>query len=600
VKNSTASVKEDSVLYFIQSFPRNKGNGFVIRLVDKRYSNHACVFGDFNPKNVGIKSTTGDVYFIDTDTYQLLAKGYEDCRCIVACDGYVAPELLHRVARFKRNNSNCKDNLYSAMPLPTFTKETDLFALGIYIFQLLMNGYHPYSGVILRPGRSNASPGTGNAPIEQDFYVFKQGISLSQNTGILPLDSFPPEIGQLFTRCFIDGTRNPAARPSAKEWYDALKRYEDGLTQCQNNPLHQYYVIKGGAFALKRDCPYCEKELQTITKQNENSTRIKQSPQPVPPSPPVPNSQRPFGIRILSAAALLLIGREFRGGIVGAAVGAITGMFQQPHFSLVPLCVFIGVIWGGIAEGKKIIANANLNSLGKYQIIGMAVMTIVVLQGAFSSAWNYYSPELQQHNPVPIEASSDPSGTPVPKVLSIFEVAEKGSVQDLRERLGDGMGIVAREDGDIHMRDAQGATLLHRAARRNKNVDVIKYLVSSGADIHTNDREYGATPLHWAAENGNIDVAKYLVSNGANIHTTDVKYGATPLHWAAENENIDIAKYLVSQGANVNAKNKSGMTPLDYAKQVGNTAMVEFLSNRDIFEVAEKGTVQDLRGDAVI
>jgi hypothetical protein len=56
--------------------------------------------------------------------------------------------------------------------------------------------------------------------------------------------------------------------------------------------------------------------------------------------------------------------------------------------------------------------------------------------------------------------------------------------------------------------------------------------------------------------------------------------GTTLLHRAAgHNKNIDVVKYLVSQGANVNAKNKNGMTPLDHAKRVGNTAMVEFLSN---------------------
>ena len=96
------------------------------------------VFGDFNPMNIGVNSNTGRVAFLDTDSYHIVDKNSgKTYRCGVCMDGYVAPELIKQ----------CKGSDYLHAPLPTFTKETDLFALAIHIFRLLMNGYTPFNGI---------------------------------------------------------------------------------------------------------------------------------------------------------------------------------------------------------------------------------------------------------------------------------------------------------------------------------------------------------------------------------------------------------------------------------------------------------------------
>ena len=199
------------------------------------------VFGDFNPCNIGVNLTNGHVAFLDTDSYHITDKSRgKTYRCNVCLNGYVAPELIKK----------CKNTGYAQAPLPTFTKETDLFSLAIHIFKLLMNGFTPYNGIPENERSSTASPGVGNAAIEMDHYCFKAG-NRPLSVAVLPLDAFPNDIQNLFTRAFDEGHRDPSKRPTAKEWDAVLTSYHSNLKQCSTNPMHHHY--KG-----LQTCPYCE------------------------------------------------------------------------------------------------------------------------------------------------------------------------------------------------------------------------------------------------------------------------------------------------------------------------------------------------------
>lgn len=235
------------------------------------------VFGDFNPCNIGVNLTTGHVAFLDTDSYHIYdtvtKKTY---RCVVCLNGYVAPELI----------TKCKGNDYRSVPLPTFTKETDRFSLAIHIFRLLFNGFTPYNGIIETENASQASPGIGNLAIERDHYCFKPGFK-PLSVAVPPLNSFPQEIQDLFTRAFIVGRYNAELRPSAEEWDRALDNYRRSLVQCTKNPMH--YFDRRLQF-----CPYCEadrlyKEMLLGSLMNSNSS----NPVVMPP-PPSTGSQLSF------------------------------------------------------------------------------------------------------------------------------------------------------------------------------------------------------------------------------------------------------------------------------------------------------------------
>ena len=135
-----------------------------------------------------------------------------------------------------------------------------------------------------------------------------------------------------------------------------------------------------------------------------------------------------------------------------------------------------------------------------------------------------------------------------------------------------------------------------------------EFVRENGNDVTKADFR-GDTLLHEAAANRNVTVVKYLVSIGADVNVRNSN-GGTPLHRAAWNDsNVEVLRYLVSQGADINIRNRDGRTPLDIARNNGHTEMVQFLESiqvssagsqsfrssfSNIFEATRHGTVQDV------
>ena len=228
------------------------------------------VFGDFNPRNIGVDKYTGKVAFLDTDSYHVSDKEKNRVyRCNVCAPGYAAPELLAKCSGYLAVNPGDKDSAYAKTPLPTFTKETDCFALAIHIFKLLMNGFSPFGGVLDAVSASQGSPGVGDTAVRRDSYCFKPGFK-HQSAAILPLTAFPRKIAELFTRAFIGGKADPKQRPSALEWHGALEQYHQALETCAENPLHQYYKNN-------EKCPYCEADKRYLER-NKGSAAPARTP----------------------------------------------------------------------------------------------------------------------------------------------------------------------------------------------------------------------------------------------------------------------------------------------------------------------------------
>lgn len=96
------------------------------------------VCGDFNPRNIIIDTKTGHVNLIDMDSFCFVDKKTgKEYRCSVALPEYLAPEIHEALAQ---NPDKC----LSTLSKDPFSKETDLFALAIHIFTLLMNNCHPF------------------------------------------------------------------------------------------------------------------------------------------------------------------------------------------------------------------------------------------------------------------------------------------------------------------------------------------------------------------------------------------------------------------------------------------------------------------------
>ncbi|MCR5625007.1 MAG: hypothetical protein K6G11_07175 [Lachnospiraceae bacterium] len=218
------------------------------------------VCGDLNPLNICVnlddneKENMFKVTLIDTDSYHITS-GDKTYRCEVGLGDFIAPELQKKL----RNGGNL-----IRIDLPTYTRETDLFAVAVHIFYLLMNGCHPFASAketnrmqssIAQFVGTNAN-GSVAAPQLIDnigygyfpFYEKREGVS----TPIYApdFDTLPEHIRDLFVKTFIDGYFEPTERASLDDWISALSDTISSIVRCEVNERHYY-------FSHNQVCPMC-------------------------------------------------------------------------------------------------------------------------------------------------------------------------------------------------------------------------------------------------------------------------------------------------------------------------------------------------------
>lgn len=184
--------------------------------------------GDINESNI-LVAPDGLITFIDCDSFQVRDNG-KIYRCLVGKDDYSAPEL--------------QGKSFSDIDR---TFETDAFALGVLTFQLLMEGFHPFSGRWLFSG----DPPRIQDKILRGLYPYGRKLNeLVPQPDAPSFDIIHPNIQSLFDRCFVDGHGNPKKRPSAKEWLKTLDGLMAKFRICSKNENHRYFEQLHG-------CPWC-------------------------------------------------------------------------------------------------------------------------------------------------------------------------------------------------------------------------------------------------------------------------------------------------------------------------------------------------------
>ena len=146
------------------------------------------------------------------------------------------------------------------------------------------------------------------------------------------------------------------------------------------------------------------------------------------------------------------------------------------------------------------------------------------------------------------------------------------------------------QGADVNARDNEGNTPLHFA----KSKEIAELLIANGADVNAKNN-LGYYPLDMIIQNWNNksyfdrsfdETVELLILKGANVNTTMYKGeysgrgGDSPLHCTIKLGKNSLSELLVSRGANINAKNDSGVTPLDIARASGNRAMSVLLRSR--------------------
>ncbi len=274
------------------------------------------IVGDMNESNFFI-SSQALATIVDCDSMQV-STASRVFHCTVAKPEYMAPEL---------QGANLAKEVR--------TQPQDNFALAVLIFHLLMEGFHPYSG---RWNKAGEAPSIEER-ISRGDSPYGSSSRISPSPGAPPFEILPAPVRELFVRAFYQGNRDPAKRPSAREWQQALHTLGAALSTCKANAQHQY------ANHLNR-CPWCERTvlLQGFDPFPSASAQKALPNRPFqtrPAQPPQPTVRRPA--HTASTSAPPRFQANPRAALSNAMFGSRT-LFRLVLFGLPFLSAAIGLL----------------------------------------------------------------------------------------------------------------------------------------------------------------------------------------------------------------------------------------------------------------
>jgi TonB family protein len=206
--------------------------GRALASVFERLHAGGYVVGDVNESNI-LVGEWGWVTVVDTDSFQVREPDGIVHRSRVGKPEFTPPEL-------------------QGMPFDEVDRgpEHDGFGLAVLLFQLLMEGTHPFAAQY---------PGLPEMPamewrIREGRFPYRGILETECSPPRLapPIHLLHPALRSLFHRCFVDGAGAPHTRPTAPEWRRALETAAGALVTCRQNRRHKY----GDHL---RQCPWCER-----------------------------------------------------------------------------------------------------------------------------------------------------------------------------------------------------------------------------------------------------------------------------------------------------------------------------------------------------
>jgi DNA-binding helix-hairpin-helix protein with protein kinase domain len=248
------------------------------------------IVGDLNESNVMV-TPSALITLIDTDSFQVQRRvGSKPVLhpCPVGKPEYTPPELQGKT--------------FAQVPRQA---EHDRFGLAVLIFQLLMEGNHPFRAQWL---------GSGDPPAVEDRirdgawpYARWPKLPVAPPRGGPGVETLHPGLVKLARQTFVDGHDDPRARPLPEEWESALTTAERALVTCGQGHLYSRHL---------GDCPECRAKSDaleatrratwTVPKSTPAGAASSGSPPGMPSSPNAwPGGLRLRGLSWSSVAAAL-------------------------------------------------------------------------------------------------------------------------------------------------------------------------------------------------------------------------------------------------------------------------------------------------------
>ena len=191
------------------------------------------VIGDINESNIMVNDN-GLVTLIDTDSFQVIDQS----------DGTV-----HRspVGKPEYTPRELQGHSFDTVDRNLFH---DRFGLGVIIYQLLMEGLHPYSGRYTGPREPPAIE--DNIASGHFLHCENRAVPLVDGPGFARWDTLDESIRELFRLCFERGHDNRIVRPAPAQWEEAITRGVNSFAGCAQNSNHMH-------FGHNTSCPWCER-----------------------------------------------------------------------------------------------------------------------------------------------------------------------------------------------------------------------------------------------------------------------------------------------------------------------------------------------------
>lgn len=120
--------------------------------------------------------------------------------------------------------------------------------------------------------------------------------------------------------------------------------------------------------------------------------------------------------------------------------------------------------------------------------------------------------------------------------------------------------LVSLDQVDVNIVSPNGESALMLASLKGLE-EMVRKLIGRGADVN----KTGWTPLHYAASGGHVGIMKLLFEHHAFVDPESPN-GTTPLMMAAQYGNAASVKLLLEEGAVPGAKNRLGLSALDFAR----------------------------------
>ena len=165
----------------------------------------------------------------------------------------------------------------------------------------------------------------------------------------------------------------------------------------------------------------------------------------------------------------------------------------------------------------------------------------------------------------------------IPDSKSIFKAADRGLVDEIKS--------YATQTDLASIRDSEGCTCLHRAAR-NGQTQLVNVLLTELTGFNVNCTLRAKTALYEASCQGHVETVLELIKLGANVHLSKFNEW-NPLHAAAAKGYSEICRVILDSISNVKdlaqfieAANKEGSTALSLAAREGHAEVVNELLRR--------------------